>query len=71
MKNVMMLRSFDYRPHPRVMVHFVHGVTYRNVLEAATKAIVTAGAGKVVRDPFNGTGLIEDARHAWTRKKRR
>lgn len=49
MKTVRMLRDFDYRPTPRVVVAYKKDKTYSRVPEAAVKAIVAAEAGQIVR----------------------
>lgn len=50
MKTVSMQRSFDYRPKRGVIIAYLEGVTYLRVPEAAVRAILEAGAGKIVDD---------------------
>jgi hypothetical protein len=71
MKTVELFRDFDYRPHPRWSVRFLAGITYRRVLEAAATAIERAGAGRVVpaEHECGVTGQIQDARHAFNRRR--
>lgn len=49
-KTISMIRSFDYRPKRGVIIAYLAETTYRRVPEAAVRAIVQAGAGKVVDD---------------------
>lgn len=48
MKTVEMARDFSYRAKPRVFIQYLGGTTYERVPEAAARAIVEAGAGKIV-----------------------
>lgn len=48
MKTVEMERDFNFRAAARVFVHYVGGMVYRRVPEAAVRAITAAKAGKVV-----------------------
>jgi hypothetical protein len=49
MKTVAMSRDFSYRAKRHVFVQYLGGGTYERVPEAAVRAIVDAGAGKVVK----------------------
>ena len=72
MKTVEMLRDYDYCPTRNWGVRFLAGYTYRRVIEAATIAIVRAGAGRVVQpQPGDAAGFIVDARHAFAPRHRR
>jgi hypothetical protein len=74
MKTVEVHRDFDYRPTPQWGVRFLAGYTYRRVLEAATAAIVRAGAGRVVPSPNNdgdGAAGLVDAFPVFDVRKRR
>lgn len=48
MKTVAVSRDFSYRAKRHVVVQYRGGMTYPRVPEAAVRAIVAAGAGKVV-----------------------
>lgn len=48
MKTVAVSRDFSYRAKWHVFVQYRGGVTYHRVPEAAARAIVEAGAGRVV-----------------------
>lgn len=47
MKTVVMERTFDYQPHPAVIIVYQKGKKYSRVPEAAVKKIVAARAGAV------------------------
>lgn len=42
-----MTRDYDYLPYKRkpVSIHYIGGLTYQRVPEAAARAIIAAGAG--------------------------
>ncbi|MBN8987421.1 MAG: hypothetical protein J0H42_04195 [Rhizobiales bacterium] len=48
MKVVAVSRDFSYRAKRHVFVQYLAGVTYQRVPEAAVRAILEAGAGRVV-----------------------
>ena len=50
MKTIAVSRDFNYRPKRHVVVKYIGGETYRRVPEAAVRAIVDAGAGRIVTD---------------------
>lgn len=47
MKNIQMFRNFNFRVGERVWIKFYANETYHRVTEAAAKAIIEAGAGKI------------------------
>jgi hypothetical protein len=61
-KIVEVTTEFAYRPSLRGkrIILFKPGI-YANVIEAAAKAIVQAGAGRIVTEPVQ----LTDARHAF------
>lgn len=48
MKDVRLDRDFTYKPKRNVHISYKGGITYHRVPEAAVRAIVAAGAGRVV-----------------------
>ena len=64
MKTVELFRDFDYSPVPRKTVRFYAGITYTRVIEAASKAIEHAGAGRVIVAP-DAAGNYQDASRAF------
>jgi hypothetical protein len=70
MKTVEMVSDFDYRPHPRMTIRFLAGVTYVRVLEFAAREIERAGAGRVVSKPSDAAGL-HDASNAYRFRRKR
>jgi hypothetical protein len=70
MKTVRVVRDFDYRAHKRRTVHFIAGVTYTRVIEAAATAIEQAGAGRILRASSDTVGTaVTDASDAWRRRR--
>lgn len=56
MKTVAVSRDFPYRAKRHVVVQYLGGVTYPRVPEAAVRAIVHAGAGKIVEQEASDVG---------------
>lgn len=48
MKSVYLTRDYSYRAKKHVFVQYIGGETYHRVPEASARAIVAAGAGKIV-----------------------
>lgn len=48
MKTVEMVRDFSYRAKARVFIQYLGGTTYERVPEVVVRAILEAGAGKIV-----------------------
>jgi hypothetical protein len=65
MKTVEMVRDYNYRLHPRKLVQFKAGITYRRVLETAAREIERAGAGRIVGSNSDPAGDSVDARDAF------
>jgi hypothetical protein len=63
MKTVELNKRFDYQAHPRKTVRFEAGCVYIRVIEAAAKAIVAAGAGRII-DEHDAVETV-DASNAW------
>jgi len=55
MKTITMARDFAYVPRPQVTIQYLAGRTYQRVPEAAVRAIISAGAGKIARQPIERT----------------
>jgi hypothetical protein len=47
-KSIRMLTDYNFRAGRQVWIKFIGGVVYHRVTEAAARAIVQAGAGKIV-----------------------
>lgn len=48
MKTVEMSRDYSYCATRHIVIQYIGGKIYRRVPEAAVRAIVAAGAGKIV-----------------------